>query len=665
MLASDKETESAREKMPDERSNGPFKRISCTNPFYTIKFFVVCQGFLQLSQLMTSGYMKSSISTIEKRFGLSSQTSGLVASFNEVGNTVLIIFVSYMGSRVHRPRFIGCGAILVSMAGLVISLPHFIMGPYEYDRSISGLASNITDICIPGRKEREVCSESKKREGQFVLPLLLLGQTLLGIGGVPIQPFGISYIDDFASKSNSPLYIGILFATSALGPALAFMVGSAMLSFYVDIDKVSAAEIHITNKDPRWVGAWWLGFICAGSVVAIASIPYFFFPRELPKEEEPQRKSIVEVNKKDLMYELKNDPEDLGDHTLSQFIKMFPVVLLRLMKNPVFMTVVMAMVNMSAMIAGLATFLGKLLERQFTLTASVANMIIGAVNIPSGMLGIILGGAIIKKCRLTLKQTTIMCMIGMGFCALCDVPLLFLGCQTQTVAGLDYSGSSGVAQLVAECNQICNCSPSAFNPVCGLDNIEYISPCYAGCTGLNINPATQRVLNYTGCNCVILRGAHGVAYPGTCGTRCPHLLMPFVTIACISVFLGSLSHTPGFVLILRNVNPEDKSFAIGIQFLCQRVLAWLPSPVLYGSAIDTACLLWQFMCQQRASCRYYNNASFRQRFIGMQILFESACFLCFCGVYFLLHQKEKQVCQEQSNRIDQAISPSPANESYA
>lgn len=33
---------------------------------------------------MISGYLKSSISTVEKRFGLSSQTSGLLVAFNEV-----------------------------------------------------------------------------------------------------------------------------------------------------------------------------------------------------------------------------------------------------------------------------------------------------------------------------------------------------------------------------------------------------------------------------------------------------------------------------------------------------------------------------------------------------------------------------------------------------
>lgn len=46
--------------------------------------------------------------------------------------------MSYFGSRVHRPRMIGYGALLVAMAGLLMALPHFISEPYHYDHGSSG-----------------------------------------------------------------------------------------------------------------------------------------------------------------------------------------------------------------------------------------------------------------------------------------------------------------------------------------------------------------------------------------------------------------------------------------------------------------------------------------------------------------------------------------------
>ncbi|NXX97998.1 SO2B1 protein, partial [Centropus bengalensis] len=421
------------------------------------QFFVFCHGLLQLSQLLVSGYLKSSISTIERRYGLSSQTSGLLASFNEVGNTLLIVFISYFGSRVHRPRFIGCGAILVSLAGFLMSLPHFITGPYKYDQSVASMFSNTTDLCQPGVPGSQGnlsdagCTPHAARENHEVLLILFIAQALLGIGGVPIQPFGISYIDDFASERNSPLYLGILFSVTIIGPGVGFMLGSAMLRFYVDIDKVTGDEVQLTNKDPRWVGAWWLGFLVAASLVAISAVPYFFFPKEMPKEVD------------------------------------FPLVLLRNLRHPVYLLVVLAQVNLSAMVAGLATFMGKFLERQFSLTASLANMIIGAVNIPGAMVGIVVGGAILKRFQMSLRQCSAMCILGMFLCLLVAFPLLFLGCPTQKVAGVTYRESLGYGRTGLECNLQCNCPEKAYNPICGSNAVEYISPCSAGCRVVNIN----------------------------------------------------------------------------------------------------------------------------------------------------------------------------------
>lgn len=165
----------------------------------------------------------------------------------QVGNTVLIVFVSYFGSRVHRPRCIGIGAIIASMAAFLIALPHFISEKYQYTDSIyskyewfdsyfitrsTSLSKTVMFLCFYMKRisvmsladstdlvsglcqavsgsSNQTCSEiNQSSANNAVFPILLMGQLLLGIGGVPIQPFGISYIDDYSNKKNSPFYLG-------------------------------------------------------------------------------------------------------------------------------------------------------------------------------------------------------------------------------------------------------------------------------------------------------------------------------------------------------------------------------------------------------------------------------------------------------------------------
>ncbi|XP_029817337.1 solute carrier organic anion transporter family member 2B1 [Manacus vitellinus] len=598
----------------------PTRKTLCGSPFLSIKFFVFCHGLLQLSQLLVSGYLKSSISTIERRYGLSSRTSGLLASFNEVGNTLLIVFISYFGSRVHRPRFIGAGALLVSLAGFLMSLPHFITGPYEFDQSVAILSPP------PCKKSRHFLDFLCQRDTSC--------------------SWAYSSLSGRLEKRGRK---GILFSVTVIGPGVAFMLGSAMLQFYVDIDKVSGAEVQLTHGDPRWVGAWWLGFLVAASLVALSAVPYFFFPREMPKEVVSGKESDSK-KKEDMLSQLRARPEHTQNLSLGEFIKRFPLVLLRNLRHPVYLLVVLAQVNISAMVAGLATFMGKFLERQFSLTASFANMIIGAVNIPGAMVGIVVGGAILKRFQMSLRQCSAMCVLGMLLCLLVAFPLLFLGCPTQKVAGVTYSDSSEFGHHELECNLQCNCPEKAYNPICGSNSIEYTSPCSAGCRAVSIQEDTNIVLNYTNCSCISRNGSF--ATPGTCGTGCSHLFLPFVVLSCLAGILASTSHTPSFMLILRSIQPEDKSFAVGIQFMLLRVLAWMPGPILYGSAIDTTCILWEKRCDRKAACRYYDNTLFRQRYLGLQFFFEVGAFLCFVAVYVILRKQEREASKAAETKAD-------------
>ncbi|KAK1336122.1 hypothetical protein QTO34_003922, partial [Cnephaeus nilssonii] len=301
---------------PDSRDLRP-------SVFHSIKFFVLCHSLLQLAQLMISGYLKSSISTVEKRFGLSSQTSGLLAAFNEV--LAFAPATGGVGGGEHspdcvcelfwqqgtQPRLIGCGAILVALAGLLMTVPHFISEPYHYDRTSPVLYKSLrychhvfitsrdmpqdfeASLCLtttsapaPAPSNGSSCSSYTEAQHLAAVGIMFMAQTLLGVGGVPIQPFGISYIDDFAHDNNSPLYLGFLFAVTMMGPGMAYGLGGLMLRLYVDIDRMPEGGINLTSKDPRWVGAWWLGFLISAVAVALAATPYFFFPREMTKEKD-------------------------------------------------------------------------------------------------------------------------------------------------------------------------------------------------------------------------------------------------------------------------------------------------------------------------------------------------------------------------------------------
>ncbi|XP_071198406.1 solute carrier organic anion transporter family member 2A1-like [Salvelinus alpinus] len=581
--------------------------------FSNIKLFVLCHGLLQLTQLLYSSYFKSTITTIERRFGLSSFSSGTVSSLHEVGNTVLIVFVSYLGSRVHRPRLIGLGGLLMSISALILALPHFLSQSYVFDSAIHDRqdlcslqgTSNMTEAC--GKTEIKRIADTNN-----LWLLMAIAQLLFGVGSVPIQPFGISYVDDFAGRGNSPLYIAILFAVSVFGPAFGFLLGSVMLRIYVDVDKTgSFTNAELAPTDPRWVGAWWMGLLVSSASLALTSAPYFFFPRSMPLEDE------VNGAETDILNEGSEKPEI----SLLDFLKMFPRLFVRLLLSPLFLLLVLSQCCFSSVIAGLATFLNKFLERQYSTTAAYSSLLIGAVNLPSVAVGMLVGGVIMKRKSLSLKAIPRFSVAMLSISVLLLIPLFFMGCPTQRVKEVNYEFQGSLAN----CYSNCSCPANAFNPVCGSDSTEYLSPCHAGCKEYTKDPNNRfRVLEYTDCICT----AHsqgsggGTARPGPCPNQCPHFLLPVMFLISLAAMIASLTHNPIYMMVLRTVPHEEKSFAIGVQFLLLRVLAWLPAPALFGMAIDSSCIWWKRICGNRLGCGYYDNNILRNRYLGLQLGFK-------------------------------------------
>ena len=75
----------------------------------------------------------------------------------------------------------------------------------------------------------------------------------------------------------------------------------------------------------------------------------------------------------------------------------------------------------------------------------------------------------------------------------------------------------------------------------------------------------------------------------------------FVTIV-LGAFIAGTGVVPGMLLLLRSVPPETRSPALGLQGLLVSGIGTLPSPVLWGLVIDSACRVWDYECQKRGAC---------------------------------------------------------------
>ena len=70
--------------------------------------------------------------------------------------------------------------------------------------------------------------------------------------------------------------------------------------------------------------------------------------------------------------------------------------------------------------------------------------------------------------------------------------------------------------------------------------------------------------------------------------------------------------------LCRSVNEEERSFALGMQFVIFRLFGYIPAPILFGNLIDSTCLLWKSTCGSKGGrCLLYDIEQFRYRYVGL------------------------------------------------
>ncbi|XP_046889713.1 solute carrier organic anion transporter family member 3A1 isoform X1 [Hypomesus transpacificus] len=648
-----------------ERNSGDIqrKKSSC---FSNIKIFLISECALMLAQGTVGAYLVSVLTTLERRFNLQSADVGVIASSFEIGNLALILFVSYFGAKAHRPRLIGCGGIVMALGALLSALPEFLTTQYEYNPDETWMVEFGRDVCTnrTERDEEEICSNKANTNMMY---LLLIGaQVLLGIGATPVQPLGVAYIDDHVKRKDSSLYIGILFSTLVFGPACGFILGSLCTKFYVDAVFIDTSRLTITPDDPRWIGAWWGGFLLCGALLFFSALFMFGFPQSLPRRDgedggESEQAMLSPSTSMDYKPKPSNgvahSHEPTNSPTCCQQLRVIPKVTKHLLSNPVFTCITLAACMEIGVVAGFAAFLGKYLEQQFNLTTSSANQLLGMTAIPCACLGIFLGGLLVKKLNLSALGAIRMAMLVNLVSTACYVSFLFLGCDTGPVAGVTVAYGNETLRVgqkpEAACISHCNCFTSSVSPVCGSNGVTYLSSCFAGCNrSVSTGTLPPLAQNRTGCSCISSDSEFATAVPGKCPSPgCQEAFLIFLCVICACSMIGAMAQTPSVIILIRTVSPELKSYALGVLFLLLRLIGFIPPPLIFGAGIDSTCLFWSTECGVKGACLLYDNVAYRHLYVSLAIILKGIAFLLYTTTWYCLRRNYKKYIKSNEGHL--------------
>lgn len=272
-----------------------------------------------------------------------------------------------------------------------------------------------------------------------------------------------------------------------LGPAIGYALASFCLRLYI------APQLHpvINNKDPRWLGAWWLGWLVMGGLLAFSGVFLAMFPKELPRAvarrlvEEKRRRERNSLRQKEnskredekLTVEL--EPPETSTDVKASFGDML-VTFRRLTTNRTYMCNTLSNIFYLIGYTPFWIFTPKYIEVQYRQSAATSSMVTGTVALAFSAIGVLLSGFIISRYKPRARYMAAWNVICAVLVVAGVVTYAFIGCpdnERSVIVNIHNSALNNTAT----CNSACACDYVRYSPVCGENNMTYISACHAGC----------------------------------------------------------------------------------------------------------------------------------------------------------------------------------------
>ncbi|KAG0431469.1 hypothetical protein HPB47_021758 [Ixodes persulcatus] len=346
--------------------------------FATSRYYGLVFGLLGICQGTYRAYMVGTMSTVEKRFSISNRTSSVILIADDISPLLATLVFMLFLRRTSKPNWISGGMFLSLIGALSTFMPYSVFGAGTHLLGTAVPKSAVeqkkaVQFCFDVAGGLENCEARRQSDWSTAgaVAFMFVGNFLNGLGGVACYVIGTTYMDDNVKKKNSALYFGGIYVCRFIGPVIGLMLASACLSHYEN----PFVSPGITAKDPRWIGAWWIGYLVIGFGLFLSALPMLFFPKRIRSAANETRRDKAPASKPTLQSELTEAVQ----------------VLKRLARNPIYVFRTLGNIAVYIALTGYYISFPKYTQHQFQQTASNASLFTGPTIIMSNMVGTFLG----------------------------------------------------------------------------------------------------------------------------------------------------------------------------------------------------------------------------------------------------------------------------------
>ncbi|XP_071963365.1 solute carrier organic anion transporter family member 4A1-like [Antedon mediterranea] len=608
--------------------------------------FVICI-FVFIQNMVTNGFVNVSITTLERRFDLSSSQAALISGGYDVAAGLGVVPVSYYCSNRHKGKALTAGLILYGFGSLLFASPHFFAPSYNYQDTVNSSSSfcsvssdETDDLCDP-----DDAGDSSSLSNYIYI--FILAQLAMGLAATPIYTIGVAYLDENVKHKVVGEYLGIFLMMAILAAAIGFIIGGAILdALYVNFI-TEGSPVNVDKDDDAWIGAWWLAFVVSAFVSFLAAIPMSCFRAYLPGYED----KIKEKLQASQMTNGNTDEPIVVSRTDFGKWKDLPLATWQLLKNSTYLFVSLGNCSQAIILNGIIVFMPKFLEVIYLLNAGTAATLTGLFGTTFGALSTFAAGWAVRKWKMDIYKMLKMIIISTAVASVVMFSF-FLKCPEPPLVGVSepYNVSfTNDVKLNAQCNEQCHCSVTSYNAVCGSDGRVYFDACHAGCTVY-----IEESKTYGNCTCVFSEDNDelGSASDAACDTMTCTNLYIFLVLFSVAVTCFFLPGPSIDNITLRCVPHQKRSLALAVQWVLIRCLGTIPGPFLIGSLFDVSCILWNRTCDgSRGRCHRYDHPQLGVLFVVCTVGFSVFAILLYGLAYFSHTKKESRQMEQTSEML--------------